>query len=226
MPVVTLALTAALLLTDLVARAVVHRHHFGENPLRWPAGAFHWCVGVIRGGAILVTGVAAPLAELVGPRLAAELSGLNPVPELVGFHSLAELAALHPVPALDEPALQIAGAALAGANIVVIFVCQHAMGPSFRLTIDPGENHPALVTGGPFGLVRNPVYAALTTLTAALALTLPNLLALAGATAMLIGNELQVRCIEEPYLTRIHGTAYQEYAARTGRFLPRLGRLR
>ncbi|MFI8944872.1 methyltransferase family protein [Streptomyces syringium] len=225
MPVVALALTAALLLTDVVARAVVHRHHFSENALRWPTGAFHWCVSVIRVGAILVTGVAAPLAELVGFRLAAELSGLNPVPELVGFHSLAELAALHLVPVLDEPTLQIAGAALAGASIVVIFVCQHAMGPSFRLTVDPGE-HPALVTTGPFGLVRNPVYTALTTMTAALALTLPNLLALAGATAMLIGNELQVRRIEEPYLTRIHGTAYREYAARTGRFLPCLGRLR
>ncbi|MDI3422276.1 hypothetical protein [Streptomyces luteolus] len=44
--------------------------------------------------------------------------------------------------------------------------------------------------------------------------------------AMLIGIELQVRRIEEPCLRHVHGAAWQEYAARTGRFVPGLGRLR
>ena len=46
-----------------------------------------------------------------------------------------------------------------------------------------------------------------------------------GVLLLLVGIELQVRRIEEPYLARVHGTAYADYAARTGRFLPRLGRL-
>jgi protein-S-isoprenylcysteine O-methyltransferase Ste14 len=37
---------------------------------------------------------------------------------------------------------------------------------------------------------------------------------------------VQVRLVEEPYLRRVHGCAYETYAARTGRFLPRIGRLR
>ena len=34
------------------------------------------------------------------------------------------------------------------------------------------------------------------------------------------------RLVEEPYLHRVHGTAYDRYAARTGRFLPWIGRQR
>lgn len=63
-------------------------------------------------------------------------------------------------------------------------------------------------------------------MTAALALAVPNVISLTGLAAMAIGNELQVRRIEELYLRRIRGVAWQEYAARTGRFLPGLGRLR
>lgn len=36
---------------------------------------------------------------------------------------------------------------------------------------------------------------------------------------------LQVWVVEEPYLRQVHGAAYIAYAASTGRFLPRLGRL-
>lgn len=41
----------------------------------------------------------------------------------------------------------------------------------------------------------------------------------------LVGLELQVRFVEEPYLLRTHAT-YASYASRVGRFLPGLGRLR
>ena len=34
-----------------------------------------------------------------------------------------------------------------------------------------------------------------------------------------------MRFVEEPYLRRAHGEAYRAYAARVGRFLPRIGRL-
>lgn len=38
--------------------------------------------------------------------------------------------------------------------------------------------------------------------------------------------QIQVRRVEEPYLARVHGVAYETYAGRTGRFLPGIGRLR
>jgi protein-S-isoprenylcysteine O-methyltransferase Ste14 len=37
--------------------------------------------------------------------------------------------------------------------------------------------------------------------------------------------EVQVRLVEEPYLTRVHGQEYRRYAASAGRFLPGFGRL-
>jgi protein-S-isoprenylcysteine O-methyltransferase Ste14 len=42
--------------------------------------------------------------------------------------------------------------------------------------------------------------------------------------AFLTAMEIQVRFVEEPYLERVHGDAYRRYAARTGRFLPGIGR--
>ena len=38
--------------------------------------------------------------------------------------------------------------------------------------------------------------------------------------------QIQVRVVEEPYLQRVHGAACGGYAARDGRFLPGLGRMR
>jgi protein-S-isoprenylcysteine O-methyltransferase Ste14 len=42
--------------------------------------------------------------------------------------------------------------------------------------------------------------------------------------AFVIGLQIQVRLVEEPYLLRVHGDAYRRYAERTGRFVPWLGR--
>jgi hypothetical protein len=43
---------------------------------------------------------------------------------------------------------------------------------------------------------------------------------------LVVALELQTRLIEEPYLSRIHGEQDADYAARVGRFLPGIGRLR
>ena len=58
-----------------------------------------------------------------------------------------------------------------------------------------------------------------------LALAAPNVLSVLALVALLIALELQVRLVEEPYLTRVHGTSYRDYASRTGRFVPGWGRL-
>jgi hypothetical protein len=49
----------------------------------------------------------------------------------------------------------------------------------------------------------------------------PNVVALVG---LLVGVELQVRGVEERYLTQVHGEAYADYLRRVGRFIPGLGR--
>jgi protein-S-isoprenylcysteine O-methyltransferase Ste14 len=53
----------------------------------------------------------------------------------------------------------------------------------------------------------------------------PNLLSAVALLLIVPGLEIQVRRVEEPYLIRIHGDSYRDYARRVGRFLPGVGRL-
>ena len=54
----------------------------------------------------------------------------------------------------------------------------------------------------------------------------PNYFSVAAFLALLVGLEMQVRWVEEPYLERVHGARYRSYARIAGRFLPGIGRLR
>jgi protein-S-isoprenylcysteine O-methyltransferase Ste14 len=138
---------------------------------------------------------------------------------------LAELAGLDPIPLLDRTLARVAGAVLAVLGIAATLAAQLAMGSSWRPDVDPAART-ALVTTGPFRLVRNPIFTATAATAAGLALLVPNLLAAAMLVAFLAALQLQVRLVEEPYLHRVHGSAYAKYAARTGRFLPWIGRHR
>jgi protein-S-isoprenylcysteine O-methyltransferase Ste14 len=117
------------------------------------------------------------------------------------------------------------GAALAILGIAVTVLAQFAMGDSWRIGVDSAERT-ALVTDGPFALVRNPIYAGMIPAFAGVALLAPNVVTIAGAILLVVALELQTRLVEEPYLARIHGERYVAYAARAGRFLPGIGRLR
>jgi protein-S-isoprenylcysteine O-methyltransferase Ste14 len=59
-----------------------------------------------------------------------------------------------------------------------------------------------------------------------MALMVPNIVAAAALLSLVTAIELQVRFVEEPYLIRVHGQTYLDYASRRGRFLPKIGRLR
>ncbi len=138
--------------------------------------------------------------------------------------ALVLLGALDPIAALDGVVGHALGVVLAVAGIVSIFGAQLAMGNAWRVGVDP-EERTQLVTGGPFGLVRNPIYSAMIPKIAGLALMVPTVLAIAGLVCLVVALELQVRMVEEPHLLRVHGDAYATYASRVGRFVPGLGLL-
>lgn len=135
------------------------------------------------------------------------------------------LAGLDSVVAPTHPALQYGGFGLTLVGIAATVLTQVAMGTSWRIGVDDSELT-ELVTTGPFAHVRNPIFTAMAATGIGLALMVPNLVALAGAVLLLLALHLQVRVVEEPYLVRAHGDAYLSYAARAGRFVPGLGRLR
>ncbi len=160
-------------------------------------GSLEWTAGVLFVVAIAV-GVAAPVLDVVD--------------------------ALEPLDAFDSAGVRATGVAVFVVGLVATLYAQLAMGESWRIGVDPDEQT-ALVTAGPFAVVRNPIFAAMFPASLGLALLVPNVVALAGLGALWLALEIQVRLVEEPYLLRAHGDAYREYAARVGRFVPGLGRL-
>ncbi len=133
--------------------------------------------------------------------------------------------ALSSVEALDGEGADILGVVLASLGIAITSVAQFAMGDAWRIGVDPAERT-GLVTHGPFAVVRNPIYAAMIPSFIGIALLTPNAVTITGAVLLMVALELQTRLIEEPYLATVHGEQYAVYAARVGRFLPGIGRLR
>ena len=135
---------------------------------------------------------------------------------------VAALAGLDPV--VDAPVLSVVGTVVTVVGIALTLAAQLSMGDSWRIGVDDSERT-ALVTEGAFRIARNPIFTAMAVTAAGLTLMVPNVLALTGFVALLVALELQVRGVEEPYLVKVHGEAYRQYAARVGRFVPGLGLL-
>lgn len=129
------------------------------------------------------------------------------------------------VEALDHDRSAAIGSVVAAFGIATMFWAQLAMGGSWRIGVDVGERT-ALVTDGPFGLVRNPIFTAMTGTAVGLTLATPTVVGLVGLGVLVLSVEVQVRAVEEPYLRTAHCEPYALYARRTGRFLPRIGRVR
>jgi len=121
------------------------------------------------------------------------------------------------------PILSIGGAILLIGGLMLLVAAQLQMGASWRIGIDETRT-PGLVETGLFRFCRNPIYLALLVIIAgygALIPTVTSLLLWAGAYLLI---RLQISA-EEAYLRRSYGEAYDAYAGRVGRLLPRIHRL-
>lgn len=169
----------------------------GFHGISGKPGSLPWWAGVLFVGA-LGLGVLAPVLDL---------AGVAGVPD-------------------GAPRGLVGGAGLLvmGVGVVAVLVAQGGMGASWRIGVDATERTD-LVTGGVFGVVRNPVFTAMVATQVGYTLAVPTVVSLAALVCLVAAVQLQVRVLEEPYLHRLHGGAYRAYAARTGRFLPGLGRL-
>lgn len=123
----------------------------------------------------------------------------------------------------ESSGLHLLGAALTTIGIFGSLAAQYAMGDSWRIGVDPGERT-ALITDGIYAWVRNPIFSFIGISLIGLLLVVPNPLSVAAIVLTWCGIELQVRCVEEPYLLASHGAKYQRYAAVVGRFIPELGK--
>ena len=200
MPELALALWAVYGLLAIVARAWLQYRRTGSSGLVGLSarpGSLEWSGGVLFALAIAAA-VAAPILELADA--------------IDGYADL------------DTIAVHVAGFAIYATGLVATVGAQLAMGDSWRVGVDETERT-ELVTDGPFAIVRNPIYAGMLPALAGIALLAPNPVSFGAFALMIVALEIQTRAVEEPYLLRVHGNAYAEYAARVGRFLPGVGRL-
>ncbi|MGI5325096.1 methyltransferase family protein [Actinomadura nitritigenes] len=137
---------------------------------------------------------------------------------------ITDLAGLPLIEALEHPAARVTGLVVAVLGVLATLAAQTSMDASWRIGVDEHERT-TLVTSGPFALARNPIFTAMIATALGLAAMVPNPVSLFALALTVLAIELQVRAVEEPYLRRLHGTAYTTYAAHVGRFLPTLGRL-
>ena len=86
----------------------------------------------------------------------------------------------------------------------------------FRAKLDEGHQ---LATGGPFALLRHPIYMALNLLAIGSALWVPTPVMAVACVLMIVGSDLRGRA-EEKLLASAFGATYRGYCARTKRFLP------
>ncbi|MFB9653394.1 methyltransferase family protein [Pseudarthrobacter sp. NPDC092184] len=200
MAVAALVLFVVMMLLAGGLRTLLQRRRTGDtgNRRNWAdRGSTEWWGLALAELGYLTVGIAAPAAAFSG---------------------------LPPIAALDHPAAHITGVVIAITGILATFGAQLAMGSSWRIGVDETERT-ALVTTGPFRLIRNPIFTAAAAVFLGLTMMVPNAIALVGLICTITGIQIQVRLVEEPHLRRIHGTAYTDYASRAGRFLPGLGRL-
>ena len=86
----------------------------------------------------------------------------------------------------------------------------------FRAKLD---EHHQLATGGPFRILRHPIYMGLNLLALGSAIWVPTAILWAACLLMAFGSDLRARA-EETLLEGAFGQAYRDYRARTRRFVP------
>jgi protein-S-isoprenylcysteine O-methyltransferase Ste14 len=172
----------------------------GSTGLKGPSGrpgSVEWLAGV-------------GLVMAIGLGVAAPILALNDVVE--------------PIDDLDGASVRAGGVVLFTVGLAAVVFSQQWMGHSWRVGVDEHERT-QLLTGGPFRLIRNPIFTGMCFVSTGLGLLVPSVVSIAGVVILIASLELQTRLVEEPYLTNVHGDAYTTYASRAGRFLPGLGRL-
>lgn len=201
MAFVALAWLVLFLALAIGGRAWLQRRRTGDWGLRRPGGPGRWTARLA--GVLAIAGVTAMAASAA----------------LVAAGELAPLAVL------TGTGWRVAAIALMAAGFAFTLTAQLQMADAWRIGVDDGEVT-RLVTGGVFRWVRNPIYSGIGLFGLGFGLTIASPWCFAGQTVAWAGIEIQVRALEEPYLLRLHGDAYRRYAARVGRFAPRVGRWR
>jgi protein-S-isoprenylcysteine O-methyltransferase Ste14 len=143
----------------------------------------------------------------------------------IAYGTLAALLATGPQDDALGRAYVVAALTAACLGLGIVAWAQVAMGAAWRIGMDYSAST-ALVTTGPFRIVRNPIYVGLITIACSLTVLVADVGMLLGTASFIAWAEVQVRWIEEPFLAHRHDGQYGAWSGAVGRFLPYMGRLR
>jgi protein-S-isoprenylcysteine O-methyltransferase Ste14 len=104
---------------------------------------------------------------------------------------------------------------LIGAALVATAVL-HFSSWRFRAALSEGHQQ---ATGGPFSLLRHPIYMGLNLLALGSAIWVPSIIVWISVVLMSVGSDLRGRA-EERLLEETFGAPYREYCGRVRRFIP------
>lgn len=108
---------------------------------------------------------------------------------------------------------------LAVSGVLLLDGALRALGQNWSLVARVREDH-ALITTGPFALVRNPIYLAMLLMTIAAGIALGHIVHLTVAVPLFILATAMRVSREERLLREQFGAAYDEYAQRVSRLIP------
>jgi protein-S-isoprenylcysteine O-methyltransferase Ste14 len=128
---------------------------------------------------------------------------------------------LFPMPKQAEAIFALGTMLIAVGSIWFCLAAVQTLGKQWGLVARVVDGH-ELITKGPYGIVRNPIYLGMFGLLVATGLAVSRWHALvAGAVLFLIGTELRIRS-EEKLLRPAFGDKFDEYARRVPAFFPRV----
>jgi protein-S-isoprenylcysteine O-methyltransferase Ste14 len=198
--------------TEVVDRALNH-HLAGKIALG--LGLVAVAAGALGRHRMHRVGAVTPVARPAGARLARVLFGIAVLLGL-GAPLLVATDVVEPIALFDEPGWVAGGAAVFLLGTAPVLGAQ-----AQRVALQRQGGDQVTATRGLHARVRNPGLTGIAVATAGLLLTVPTLLGVLAAVLVVVAVQIQVRTVREPGLARRHGEAYDAYAARTGRFLPR-----
>ncbi len=115
------------------------------------------------------------------------------------------------------PGQRVAGTlVIAAGAALVVSALVYFRSWRFRAALDQSHQ---LATGGPFRILRHPIYMGLNLLALGTAIWVPTPIVWSAFVLMVIGSDLRARA-EETLLEQAFGPSYSEYCARTRRFVP------
>jgi protein-S-isoprenylcysteine O-methyltransferase Ste14 len=103
-------------------------------------------------------------------------------------------------------------------GIAITLVAQMQMGRSWRIGVDQKERTD-LKVGGLYSKSRNPIYLGILIYWLAICICFPHPAMWLCAIVCWVSIEVIVRKIEEPYLRKVHGDAFEDYYRGSNRYL-------